>query len=189
MSVLLYDTTQNRRSPPLSVYNKWNNYTIIHIYFIDTCPPNMKTGAHFINPQPTGREELRYILPSLRLMKFSNKIWSHCVIVITDPDIIDSVLIDVCEAITRHDDINLIQYMVYKQGELPEQAIVILLNHVIKWVHPFYISVSIRLRYIEMWQHEHIKLASLYNEISWCMLLPVWYKVVTQVTISVAFVL
>ena len=43
-----------------------------------------------------------------------------------------SLLIEVCEAAARHNDAYLIEYLVYKQGELPEQAIISLLSHVIK---------------------------------------------------------
>ena len=43
-----------------------------------------------------------------------------------------SLLIEVCEAAARHNDAHIIEYLVYKQGELPEQAIISLLSHVIK---------------------------------------------------------
>ena len=97
-----------------------------------------------------------------------------------------SLLIEVCEAAARHNDTYLIEYLVYKQGELPEQAIVVLLSHVIKWVtqstsvgqcYMYNVSMSLQsinmLSYIRLHPHSYILQIDLSYQI---MFLSKWHR-------------
>ena len=85
-----------------------------------------------------------------------------------------SLLIEVCEAAAGHNDAYLIEYLVYKQGELPEQAIISLLSHVIKWVTQ---STSVGGCYMSLQSINmlcHIRTVIIYKliyPIKWCFCL------------------